>query len=98
MLVGEKVQTSIFSTGLSKDKPKLGNAKFEETVDKLAQKHQSWRSNMYESDPMCKLAMLYAEPETLNPVLLAGHEGGGVDWARRLLETATGIFCGIDDR
>ncbi len=53
---------------------------------------------MHSSDPHCKLSMNYAEPESLPAILLAGHEGGGTEWARRLIETATGIFCGIDDR
>lgn len=73
-----------------------GKANFAHEVDQV--ERGLWRTRM-RSDPQCDLLELsYAPPETLPTVMLASHDGGGAHWARRLLETISGIFCGIDDK
>jgi hypothetical protein len=44
------------------------------------------------------LTLRYGLPEELPIVLLAGHEGGGLDWTRKIIESASGFFCGIDNK
>ena len=57
-----------------------------------------WRAQMQSNSQCSFVTVRYARPQELPVVLLATHEGGGFDWLRRLLEVATGFFCGIEDK